>query len=185
LYQPHPNVRARLAQTDAGSAGAITIGSETIGFAQHWLAWHDRQRAEREANFRQWQIFWSRWTALAATATALVVAIRLDRDGMAEVVSVDPGTVRMGQANAVQWAAKNRCHTRTYQLFLLSAAYRASRHFTHLAARAVYMFSLAGSSIAILILISGATTKVKSASSFLSNTPPLSNNRPAWSVQTS
>ena len=71
------NVRARLAQTDAGSAGAIMIGSEmiVIGFAQHWLAWHDRQRAEREASFRQWQIFWSRWTALAATATALVAAI--------------------------------------------------------------------------------------------------------------
>jgi hypothetical protein len=53
------NVRARLAQTDAGSAGAVMIGSEmiVIGFAQHWLAWHDRQRAEREASFRQWQIF--------------------------------------------------------------------------------------------------------------------------------
>jgi hypothetical protein len=71
------NVRVRLAQTDAGSAGSIVIGTEsiTIGFAQQWLAWHDRQLAEREANFRQWQIFWSRWTALAATATALVAAI--------------------------------------------------------------------------------------------------------------
>jgi hypothetical protein len=39
------------------------------------LAWHDRQRAEREASFRGWQIFWSRWTAFAATATALVAAI--------------------------------------------------------------------------------------------------------------
>lgn len=41
------NVRARLAQTDAGSAGAIAIGSVnvmTIGFAQEWLAWHDRRR---------------------------------------------------------------------------------------------------------------------------------------------
>jgi hypothetical protein len=46
-----------------------------IGFAQHWLAWHDRQRAECEASFRRNQIFWSRWTALAATATALVAAI--------------------------------------------------------------------------------------------------------------
>jgi hypothetical protein len=45
------NVRARLAQTDAGSAGSIAIGTEqslTIGFAQEWLAWHDRQKAERE-----------------------------------------------------------------------------------------------------------------------------------------
>ena len=71
------NVRAILARTNAGSPGAILIGSEmiVIGFAQHWLAWHDRQRAEREASFRQWQIFWSRWTALAATAAALVAAI--------------------------------------------------------------------------------------------------------------
>jgi hypothetical protein len=46
----------------------------TIGFAQHWLAWHDWQRAEREGSFHQWQIFWSRWMALAATATALVAA---------------------------------------------------------------------------------------------------------------
>jgi hypothetical protein len=71
------NVRARLAQTNAGSAGIVSIGTEeiTIGFAQNWLAWHDQQRADREAGFRYWQIFWSRWTALAATATALVAAI--------------------------------------------------------------------------------------------------------------
>jgi hypothetical protein len=62
-YEECPeNVRARLAQTNAGSPGDIPIGREmtmTIGFAQEWLAWHDRQRAEREANFRGWQIFWS------------------------------------------------------------------------------------------------------------------------------
>jgi hypothetical protein len=71
------NVRARLAQTDAGSPGAIMIGAQTItiGFAQQWLAWHDQRRAERETTFRKCQIFWSRWTALAATATALVAAI--------------------------------------------------------------------------------------------------------------
>jgi hypothetical protein len=71
------NVRVRLAQTDAGSPGAaLLIGAEmvTIGFAQHWLAWHDWQRAEREGSFQPWQIFWSRWTALAVTATALVGA---------------------------------------------------------------------------------------------------------------
>jgi tRNA A37 N6-isopentenylltransferase MiaA len=41
------NVRARLAQTNAGSPGAISIGTEqslTIGFAQEWLAWHDRKK---------------------------------------------------------------------------------------------------------------------------------------------
>jgi hypothetical protein len=71
------NVRARLAQTDAGSRGAFSIGAEmsmTIGFAQEWLAWHDRQRTEQETSFRRWQLFWSRWTALAASATALVAA---------------------------------------------------------------------------------------------------------------
>jgi hypothetical protein len=72
------NVRARLAQTDAGSLGAFPIGAEpvmTIGFAQEWLAWHDKQKAERETSFRRWQLFWSRWTALAASAAALVAAL--------------------------------------------------------------------------------------------------------------
>jgi len=67
------NVRARLAQTDAGSAGAVSIGTEqslTIGFAQEWLAWHDRVGAEREAKFRRRQIFWTSWAALAATVAA-------------------------------------------------------------------------------------------------------------------
>jgi hypothetical protein len=71
------NVRSLLAQLTIGSAASLRIGTEeiTVGFAQQWLAWHDRQRVEREASFRQWQIFWSRWTAFAATATALVAAI--------------------------------------------------------------------------------------------------------------
>jgi hypothetical protein len=67
------NVRARLAQTDAGSAGAIAIGTEhsvTIGFAQEWLAWHDRRASEREAKFRATQIFWTRWAAIAASVAA-------------------------------------------------------------------------------------------------------------------
>src|SRR5262245_51477208 len=72
------NVRARLAQSDAGSGGSISIGTEvslTIGFAQEWLAWHDRQKAEREAKFRGAQIFWTRWAALAASAAALAAAV--------------------------------------------------------------------------------------------------------------
>jgi hypothetical protein len=72
------NVRARLAQTDAGPASAWAIGTErgiTIGFAQEWLAWHDRRRSEREATFRRRQIFWTRWAAVAASfaATAALV----------------------------------------------------------------------------------------------------------------
>jgi hypothetical protein len=72
------NVRARLAQNDAGSRGAMSIGAVqtmTKGFAEEWLAWHDRRTAEREANFRGWQIFWTRWAALAASVAALATAI--------------------------------------------------------------------------------------------------------------
>jgi hypothetical protein len=73
------NVRARLAQTDAGSPGAISIGtvqSMTIGFAQEWLAWRDRLKSENEDGFRGRQIFWTRWAALAATIAAGATAIR-------------------------------------------------------------------------------------------------------------
>lgn len=63
------NVRARLTQVDAGSGGSIPIGSAqlTIGFAQEWLAWHDRHReAVEEARHRR-TVFWTRWAAGAAT----------------------------------------------------------------------------------------------------------------------
>jgi hypothetical protein len=64
------NVRASLDQT-AGSRGAIRIGevSMTIGFARDWLAWHDQQKAVREAKFRRWQFI--------ASASVLVAAIGL------------------------------------------------------------------------------------------------------------
>jgi hypothetical protein len=67
------NVRARLAQTDAGSRGAIAIGTEqtiTIGFAQEWLAWHDNRKSEREAEFRRRSVFWTRIAAVAAAVAA-------------------------------------------------------------------------------------------------------------------
>jgi hypothetical protein len=44
-------VRARLARSGAGPADCTAIGTElamTIGFAEEWLAWHDRQKSERE-----------------------------------------------------------------------------------------------------------------------------------------
>ena len=72
------NVRARLAQVDAGSRGSISVGTEnnvTIGFIQEWLAWHDHQKSEREANFRTSQIYWTRWAALAASGAALAAVI--------------------------------------------------------------------------------------------------------------
>ena len=65
-------VRASLAQT-AGSRGAIQIGdtSMTIGFARDWLAWHDQQKAVREANYRRWQFIASASVLLAAIGLAL------------------------------------------------------------------------------------------------------------------
>jgi hypothetical protein len=74
------NVRYRLAQTDAGSAGAIAIGIETtltIGFAQEWLAWKDRCTSEKEDAFRRRQIFWTRWAAIVATIIACGSALNL------------------------------------------------------------------------------------------------------------
>jgi len=64
------SVRASLAQT-AGSRGGILMAevSMTIGFARDWLAWHDQQKAVREARFRRWQF--------AASASVLVAAIGL------------------------------------------------------------------------------------------------------------
>jgi hypothetical protein len=69
------NVRAILtgAYRDTGSRAAVGIGSAldvTKGFAQEWLAWHDRQNLERDTAFRSTQIFWTRWAALAATVVA-------------------------------------------------------------------------------------------------------------------
>jgi hypothetical protein len=72
------NVRARLAHIDYGSAACIAIGTEhdvTIGFAQEWLAWHDRRASERETKFRTNQIFWTRWAAIAASVAASAAAI--------------------------------------------------------------------------------------------------------------
>jgi hypothetical protein len=71
------NVRVRLAQTDAGSRGAVSIGAETItiGFAQEWLAWHDRRKIERETDFRSHQIFWTRFAALSAGVAGLAGAV--------------------------------------------------------------------------------------------------------------
>jgi hypothetical protein len=68
------NVRARLAQNAGfGPGAAIPIGmvqNMSIGFAEHWLAWHDRQKSERESTFRARQIFWTRFAAIAAAFAA-------------------------------------------------------------------------------------------------------------------
>jgi hypothetical protein len=73
------NVRARLAQAGAvGPGAAVPIGMVlhmSVGFAQQWLAWHDKLKSEREAEFRRRQIFWTRSAALAARTAALAAGI--------------------------------------------------------------------------------------------------------------
>jgi hypothetical protein len=48
--------------------GELTM---TKGYAERWLAWHDRKKSEREAAFRSNQIFWTRWAAIVATLIAV------------------------------------------------------------------------------------------------------------------
>jgi hypothetical protein len=61
------NVRTTLAKTHpAGSQAGVWIGGAVItkGFAEHWLAWHDR-KAKRAGRFRFW---------IAVGGAAVVVA---------------------------------------------------------------------------------------------------------------
>jgi hypothetical protein len=62
---------------DTGSRSDITIGTTQMvkGFAQEWLAWHDREKSNQETTFRKRQIFWARWTAISATVTAIAGVI--------------------------------------------------------------------------------------------------------------
>ena len=71
------NVRARLAQSNAGSGGALAIGATqmTIGFAQEWLAWHDREKAAADVARHERQIFWTRFAAISATIAGGSAAI--------------------------------------------------------------------------------------------------------------
>jgi hypothetical protein len=47
----------------------------SVGFAHEWLAWHDRQKDEREAEFRNKKIFWARWGPATALIGAVVGAV--------------------------------------------------------------------------------------------------------------
>lgn len=68
------SVRARLAQTDAGSAGAISIGtvqSMNIGFAQEWATWKESRKAAADIERHERQIRWTKTAAIAASIAAL------------------------------------------------------------------------------------------------------------------
>src|SRR6266481_4902777 len=78
-YGPE-NVRAILAgpYSSVGSRASIGVGSVIDipkGFAQEWLAWHDRAKSARETDLRTSQIFWTRWAALAATLAGVATAV--------------------------------------------------------------------------------------------------------------
>lgn len=91
--QSPQNVRNRLAQTDAGPAGAITIGTTemTIGFAEDWLAWHDRKReaSERQPNRKHW-LDWAGWAvaviSLCITGFTAYRTLLIQRDDIRVVV---------------------------------------------------------------------------------------------------
>src|SRR5437868_5777044 len=73
-------VRARLtgAYGGVGSRAVMSVGATmdiTKRFAEEWLAWHDRQKADREGSFRRWQLRLTGWAAGAATIAALAGAI--------------------------------------------------------------------------------------------------------------
>jgi hypothetical protein len=71
------NVRmVLLARSTIASSADISIGrlAMTKGFAQEWLGWRDRQKADQEAKFHTKQIYWTRWAAWAATAAVLITA---------------------------------------------------------------------------------------------------------------
>ncbi|MDH2341527.1 hypothetical protein [Bradyrhizobium sp. SSUT77] len=85
--QSPQNVRNRLAQTDAGPAGAVTIGTTemTIGFVEDWLAWHDRRReASEEKRHRKHWLDWAGWvvavisSCIAAFTTYRTVLVQRD-----------------------------------------------------------------------------------------------------------
>jgi hypothetical protein len=74
------NIRAILngAYSSVGAAACISVGTVldmTKGFAQEWLAWHDREKAKADSAFRVTQIYWTRWAALAATVVAVAGVI--------------------------------------------------------------------------------------------------------------
>jgi hypothetical protein len=91
--QSPQNVRNRLAQTNAGPAGAVTIGTTqmTIGFAEDWLAWHDRKRevSEEKRHKKHW-LDWAGWVialiSLCITGYTTYRTVLIQRDDIRLVV---------------------------------------------------------------------------------------------------
>jgi hypothetical protein len=77
-YGPE-NVRAVLygLYKDTSSRADVAIGTTQVtkGFAQEWLAWHDRQKSNQDTKFRTDQIYWTRRGALSATAAAIAASV--------------------------------------------------------------------------------------------------------------
>jgi hypothetical protein len=71
------NARLLLGQIPTGARSSISIGEVSMakGYAERWLAWHDRKKSERESAFRANQIFWTRWAAIVATIIAVGYAV--------------------------------------------------------------------------------------------------------------
>jgi hypothetical protein len=67
------SVRARLAQTNAGSGGAISIGTVsvmTIGFAQEWATWKENRKTAADIERHERQIRWTKTAAISASIAA-------------------------------------------------------------------------------------------------------------------
>jgi len=72
------SVKAQLLSHQGSSRSSISIGHSTgmvRGFAEQWLAWHERRKSERETEFRRQQIYWTRWAAVAARTAAAAAII--------------------------------------------------------------------------------------------------------------
>ncbi|MCK1618037.1 hypothetical protein IVA96_15570 [Bradyrhizobium sp. 159] len=86
------NVRNRLTQTDAGPAGTVTIGTTqmTIGFAEDWLAWHDRRREASEGKPKKHWLDWAGWAiaviSLCITGFTAYRTLLIQRDDIRVVV---------------------------------------------------------------------------------------------------
>ncbi|QIG96312.1 hypothetical protein [Bradyrhizobium sp. 6(2017)] len=82
------NVRARLAQTDAGSAGSVIIGTAdmTVGFAQEWLAWHDRKQAAEAKRPKKHWLDWAGWIVAVISLYFTARTVLFQRDDIRVVV---------------------------------------------------------------------------------------------------